>query len=195
MKNKEHYKDEILEIAIEGNNFAFIDGKICECQYQCQQCEFYRHYFDCCDMQRKEWAESEYIGFNTSTLCHKIAEMLDVPSYGDDLTNALHNLPYSSVLRKVLTLLYIKNENKGRKKRFVYISTGMSRDDSFLMETDAPKEAIEEWGRNYNKEVEDGESSFLKPLSEKYYVRLLYDADAMEVYEDEFYDLLDYMQD
>lgn len=84
-------------------------------------------------------------------------------------------------------------------KRKVLITAGMS-DDKMLIITDAPKKAIEEWCKNYNKEQENGENSYFDTLKKDYYVRVLHDSalendsDDIEVIGyDEVYDLFNYI--
>lgn len=64
--------------------------------------------------------------------------------------------------------------------------------------TSAPKDEIEKWCNNYNKEQENGKNTCFDSLSEKYYIKILYDSgeDPFECVElighDESYDLLNY---
>lgn len=62
MLNKEKFKDEIVEIACEGYDFALEDGKLVNCQYtDCWKCSFSSHIDGiCCTVNRKNWANSEY---------------------------------------------------------------------------------------------------------------------------------------
>ena len=62
MLNKEKFKDEIVEIACKGYNFALEDGKVVSClNADCRTCSFSSH-IDCvpCIINRKNWANSEY---------------------------------------------------------------------------------------------------------------------------------------
>ena len=64
MKNKEKYAKEIIEIAATGTSVAMCNGVLRECRgLDCSQCDF------CsdgeCDEKIKEWAESEYIEYET----------------------------------------------------------------------------------------------------------------------------------
>ena len=62
MLNKEKFKDEIVEIACKGYDFALEDGKVVNCQYtDCWKCSFNSHIDGvCCTVKRKNWANSEY---------------------------------------------------------------------------------------------------------------------------------------
>ena len=62
MLNKEKFKDEIVEIACKGYDFALEDGKVVNCQYtDCWNCSFSSHIDGvCCTVNRKNWANSEY---------------------------------------------------------------------------------------------------------------------------------------
>ena len=62
MLNKEKFKDEIVEIACKGYDFALEDGKVVNCQYtDCWECSFSSHIDGvCCTVNRKNWANSEY---------------------------------------------------------------------------------------------------------------------------------------
>jgi hypothetical protein len=84
------------------------------------------------------------------------------------------------------------------ERRKVLFTNGMTS-DKFLIITDAPKEAIEQWCYNYNQELENGQNSFLEPLKTQYYVLLLHDSEMENDNEniyiigyDESYDLNDY---
>ncbi len=84
-------------------------------------------------------------------------------------------------------------------KRKVLITCGMSH-DAMLIITDAPKEDIEEWCRQYNKDLEDGENHYFDSLKKNHYVLVLFDSEENEnsddidvIGYDESYDLYDYM--
>ena len=84
-------------------------------------------------------------------------------------------------------------------KRKVLITSGMSH-DTMLIITDAPKEDIENWCRQYNKDLENGESHYFDSLQDNYYVNVLFDSEESEESDDidvigydEVYDLFDYM--
>ena len=109
---------------------------------------------------------------------------------GRELYNEVSQLAGSSLIREALQKLCEKISIL-EGKRIVLITAGMSS-DKVLMETDAPKEAIEEWCQKCNKEMENGENTFLDSLQEKYYVRLLYDSEVEELKYDEAYDLFHY---
>lgn len=86
------------------------------------------------------------------------------------------------------------------RRKILFIS-GMTN-DMFLIITDAPKKAIENWCYNYNKELENGLNSFLEPLKNEYYVKLLHDSEIENDNEDieiigykEVFDLLDYFEE
>lgn len=106
------------------------------------------------------------------------------------LYNEISQLAGSSLIREALHKLCGKISIL-ESKRIVLITAGMSS-DKVLMETDAPKEAIEEWCKKCNEEMENGENTFLDSLQEKYYVRLLYDSEVEELKCDESYDLFNY---
>lgn len=83
-------------------------------------------------------------------------------------------------------------------RRKVLFISGMSN-DMFLIITDAPKEKIEEWCYNYNRELENGKNTFLDSLKVMHYVKLLHDSEMENSNEDidiigydEVYDLDDY---
>ncbi len=83
-------------------------------------------------------------------------------------------------------------------KRKILITSGMSN-DVILIITDAPKKIIEEWCRNYNKELENGKNTYFDNLKKDYYVRILHDSeteinndDVDIIGYDEVYDLFDY---
>lgn len=109
---------------------------------------------------------------------------------GRELYNEVSQLAGSSLIRETLHKLCGKISIL-ESKRIVLITAGMSS-DKVLMETDAPKEAIEEWCKKCNEEMENGENTFLDSLQEKYYVRLLYDSEVEELKYDEAYDLFHY---
>ena len=62
MFNKEKFKDEIVEIACKGYDFALKDGTVVKCQdTDCWACSFSSHIDGvCCSVKRKNWANSEY---------------------------------------------------------------------------------------------------------------------------------------
>ena len=62
MLNKEKFKDEIVEIACTGYDFALENGKVVNCQYtDCWNCSFSSHINGVsCTVNRKNWANSEY---------------------------------------------------------------------------------------------------------------------------------------
>lgn len=62
MLNKEKFKDEIVEIACRGCDFALKAGKVVNCQNtDCWTCGFSSHIDGvCCSVKRKNWANSEY---------------------------------------------------------------------------------------------------------------------------------------
>lgn len=109
---------------------------------------------------------------------------------GRELYNEISQLAGSSLIREALHKLCGKISIL-ESKRIVLITAGMSS-DKVLMETDAPKEAIEEWCKKCNEEMENGKNTFLDSLQEKYYVRLLYDSEVEELKCDESYDLFNY---
>lgn len=82
--------------------------------------------------------------------------------------------------------------------RKVLFTNGMS-DDYILIITDAPKDAIEEWCCNYNKEMENGVNTYFEPLKENYYVKAVADSEINDfnrldieiIGYDESYDLCD----
>lgn len=64
MKNKEKFAKEIIEIAVTGTSVAMCNGVLRECRgLYCSQCDFYSDRE--CDEKIKEWAESEYIEYET----------------------------------------------------------------------------------------------------------------------------------
>ena len=62
MLNKEKFKNEIVEIACKGYDFALKDGQVVNCQNtDCWTCSFSSHIDGvCCSVKRKNWANSEY---------------------------------------------------------------------------------------------------------------------------------------
>ena len=65
MKNKEKFAKEIIEIACSSSKLALHNGKICACKnLMCSECEFYDEYSSC-NKNRIEWAESEYVEYET----------------------------------------------------------------------------------------------------------------------------------
>lgn len=121
------------------------------------------------------------------SLCDKEEDREDT---GRKLYNEISQLAGSSLIRETLQKL-CKKISVLERKRIVLITAGMSS-DKVLMETDAPGGVIEEWCRKCNKEMENGENTFLDSLQEKYYVRLLYDSEVEELKCDESYDLFNY---
>lgn len=84
-------------------------------------------------------------------------------------------------------------------KRKVLITDGMSH-DAMLLITDAPREDLEEWCRQYYKELENGENHYINSLIVNHYVNVLFDseendnADDIDVIGyDESYDLSNYI--
>ena len=64
MKNKEKFAKEIIEIAATGTSIAMCNGVLRECRgLYCSQCDFCSDRE--CDEKIKEWAESEYIEYET----------------------------------------------------------------------------------------------------------------------------------
>ena len=84
--------------------------------------------------------------------------------------------------------------------RKVAFSYGMSGDHMLIL-TDAPKSAIEDWAREYNKGLEDDNNVYFKPLQKNYYVKVIADSevhdlsweDIQTIGFDESYDLGDYL--
>ena len=117
----------------------------------------------------------------------------------EDLSNGKENGP-DECCNSVL-ISYSSNMDERLNKRKVLIASGMSG-DCFLFITDASENALVEWCKNYNKELENGENHFLEPLKKKYYVNLLFDSetscdrdDIGIIGYDEQYDLDDYMEE
>ena len=64
MKNKEKFAKEIIEIAVTGSSIAMCDGVLRECcGLYCSQCDFCSDRE--CNEEIKEWAESEYVEYET----------------------------------------------------------------------------------------------------------------------------------
>ena len=64
MKNKEKFAKDTIEIAATGTFVAMCNGVLRECRgLYCSQCDFYSDRE--CDEKIKEWAESEYIEYET----------------------------------------------------------------------------------------------------------------------------------
>ena len=91
-------------------------------------------------------------------------------------------------------------------RRKVLITNGMGH-DRILILTDAPKKSIEQWCRNHNDEMENGEDTYFESLEKDYYVKVLYDSamdddgnvevpnkDIQIIGFDEIYDLFDYYE-
>lgn len=86
--------------------------------------------------------------------------------------------------------------------RKVLFTAGMSNDYMIII-TDAPVEVLEEWCRNFNREMEDGENTYFDSLKKGYYVKVLadsevddFDVEDLEIIGyDESYDLFDYAND
>ena len=65
MKNKERYAKEIIEIACTGSSLAMVNNKVCACSgMDCRNCDF-SNYGSNCREKLKEWAESEYVEYET----------------------------------------------------------------------------------------------------------------------------------
>lgn len=63
MLNKEKYKDEILELLLDYNTIAMVDGVPCSCSKvkNCKECDFsYIYEGEDCDSALRKWADSEY---------------------------------------------------------------------------------------------------------------------------------------
>ena len=82
--------------------------------------------------------------------------------------------------------------------RTVLITDGMTGDWIYLR-TDAPKQAIEDWCRSYQEELENGENTFLDSLKAQYQVDVISlseecEGDVLDFVEeaDESYDLQHY---
>ena len=91
-------------------------------------------------------------------------------------------------------------------RRKVLITNGMGH-ERILILTDAPKKSIEQWCRNHNDEMENGEDTYFESLEKDYYVKVLYDSamdddgnvevpnkDIQIIGFDEIYDLFDYYE-
>ena len=64
MKNKEKFAKEIIGIAVTGTSVAMRNGVLRECRgLCCSQCDFISG--GKCDEKIKEWAESEYVEYET----------------------------------------------------------------------------------------------------------------------------------
>ena len=61
-----------------------------------------------------------------------------------------------------------------RKVAFAYGMHG----DYMLILTDAPKSAIENWAREYNKGLEDNNNVYFNPLQKYYYVKIIGDSEV-----------------
>ena len=83
--------------------------------------------------------------------------------------------------------------------RKILITSGMNS-DSLLLLTDAPKEAIENWCKKYNEEMENGNNIYLGDLKENYCTKVIADSETSDfdrsdleiIGYDESYDLFDY---
>lgn len=81
--------------------------------------------------------------------------------------------------------------------RKVLFTFGMSN-DAIIIITDAPKEAIEDFCKRYNKEIENGQNTYFDSLKTMYYVKVLHDSEIDDpdnvenIGYDEIYDLKDY---
>ena len=61
MLNKEKFKDKIVEIACRGAHFALKNGEVVGCDNTCcGDCDFCFDPYYVCDLNRKNWANSEY---------------------------------------------------------------------------------------------------------------------------------------
>ena len=61
MLNKEKFKDKIVEIACRGAHFALNNGEVVGCDNTyCGDCDFCFNPYYICDLNRKNWANSEY---------------------------------------------------------------------------------------------------------------------------------------
>lgn len=59
MLNKEKFAKEIVEIAVNGNRVAVVDGELVACDnIECKECDFYARG---CRNGLPEWANSEYV--------------------------------------------------------------------------------------------------------------------------------------
>lgn len=105
------------------------------------------------------------------------------------LYSEISQLSGSSKIRVALQRL--RNRIRDLESRRVVLITDVSGDE-VLIETDAPQEAIEDWCRTNNKDLENRENIFLDLLKENYYVKLLYDSDVEKFGYDEAYDLFNY---
>ena len=84
-------------------------------------------------------------------------------------------------------------------KRKVLLTYGMSN-DCILILTNATKQAIEKWCYNYNKEMENGENTYLDSLQKDYYVEILLDSEEdtvniKDIEYDEVYDRANYIKE
>lgn len=105
------------------------------------------------------------------------------------LYSEISQLSGSSKIRVALQRL--RNRIRDLESRRVVLITDVSGDE-VLIETDIPQEAIEDWCRTNNKDLENRENIFLDLLKENYYVKLLYDSDVEKFGYDEAYDLFNY---
>lgn len=83
--------------------------------------------------------------------------------------------------------------------RKVLINTFAMNGDYIIILTDAPREAIEKWCINYNREQEDGMNSYFDSLKIDYTVKVLADSedgfdrnDISSIGFDESYNVDDY---
>lgn len=124
---------------------------------------------------------------NSSELSKLVAEITGQDE--NHLYSEISQLSGSSKIRVALQRL--RNRIRDLESRRVVLITDVSGDE-VLIETDIPQEAIEDWCRTNNKDLENRENIFLDLLKENYYVKLLYDSDVEKFGYDEAYDLFNY---
>lgn len=62
MLNKEKYAKEIMDVALEHDTVALVDGKVCSCNdiMDCNKCFFHTDWSSNCNRNFIEWSNSEY---------------------------------------------------------------------------------------------------------------------------------------
>lgn len=116
-----------------------------------------------------------YGNYDLTKLIKVLKETIRIKKkYLDKLPSAKNSIEQTM---KLITEMqqFITDEGINMEKRKVLFASGVY--DRMVIITDAPKESLEQWCRDYSEYLENGENPFFDELKKEYYVKVLHDSE------------------